>query len=273
MIRMNLPLAAGLLVVPLFAGWDAPAGQGRIFSYDGTGGKYEEHAFFSVGSGAVFARGSLKKLYRPDLEAGEATMAVIQALYDAADDDSDHGWSGSDAQDLSGGPARHGRRSASDQRCPDRRSGRSGDVQPDGASRRTRSSSHVSMPFYVAPEQQMKDRADFARKAPPAADRSLCLHYADGILFVAENRSQALHKVSEIYDGSLSPLSAAITSSRTCGRPASAMRTCGVTATTVPTSPAGAWPTRTRSCSARSSSGGEKPYEVEIIVAELGATS
>jgi proteasome beta subunit len=89
MIRMNLPLAMqGLLVVPLFAGWDAAVGQGRIFSYDGTGGKYEEHAFFSVGSGAVFARGSLKKLYRPDLEAGEATLAVVQALYDAADDDS-----------------------------------------------------------------------------------------------------------------------------------------------------------------------------------------
>ena len=89
MIRMNLPLALqGLMVVPLFAGWDAAAEQGRIFSYDATGGRYEEHAFFSVGSGAVFARGSLKKLYRPDLEAGEATMAVIQALYDAADDDS-----------------------------------------------------------------------------------------------------------------------------------------------------------------------------------------
>ena len=89
MIRMNLPLALqGLLVVPLFAGWDAPAEQGRIFSYDATGGRYEEHAFFSVGSGSVFARGSLKKLYRPDLEASEATMAVIQALYDAADDDS-----------------------------------------------------------------------------------------------------------------------------------------------------------------------------------------
>jgi proteasome beta subunit len=89
MIRMNLPLALqGLMVVPLFAGWDAAAEQGRIFSYDATGGRYEEHAFFSVGSGAVFARGSLKKLYRADLEAGEATMAVIQALYDAADDDS-----------------------------------------------------------------------------------------------------------------------------------------------------------------------------------------
>ena len=89
MIRMNLPLAMqGLLVVPLFAGWDAPAEQGRIFSYDATGGRYEEHAFFSVGSGSIFARGSLKKLYRPDFDAGQATMAVIQALYDAADDDS-----------------------------------------------------------------------------------------------------------------------------------------------------------------------------------------
>ncbi len=89
MIRMNLPLALqGLLVVPLFAGWDVAAEQGRIFSYDATGGRYEEHAFFSVGSGSVFARGSLKKLYRPDLQPTEATMAVIQALYDAADDDS-----------------------------------------------------------------------------------------------------------------------------------------------------------------------------------------
>ncbi len=89
MIRMNLGLAMqGLVVVPLFAGWDVASDQGRIFSYDATGGRYEEHAFFSVGSGSVFARGSLKKLYRPDFQAGDATMAVIQALYDAADDDS-----------------------------------------------------------------------------------------------------------------------------------------------------------------------------------------
>ena len=89
MIRLNLGLALqGLVAVPLFAGWDVAAEQGRIFSYDATGGKYEEHAFFSVGSGSVFARGSLKKLYRPDFDAAEATMAVIQALYDAADDDS-----------------------------------------------------------------------------------------------------------------------------------------------------------------------------------------
>ncbi|HZA72006.1 MAG TPA: proteasome subunit beta [Propionibacteriaceae bacterium] len=89
LIRMNLALAMqGFVVVPLFAGWDLAAEQGRIFSYDATGGRYEEHAFFSVGSGSVFARGSLKKLYRDDFAADEATMAVVQALYDAADDDS-----------------------------------------------------------------------------------------------------------------------------------------------------------------------------------------
>jgi proteasome beta subunit len=89
MIRANLGLAMqGLMVIPLFAGWDVAAEEGRIFSYDATGGRYEEHAFFSVGSGSVFARGSLKKLYRPDLDPTEATMAVLQALYDAADDDS-----------------------------------------------------------------------------------------------------------------------------------------------------------------------------------------
>jgi proteasome beta subunit len=89
MIRQNLGLALqGLVVVPLFAGWDETTGEGRIFSYDATGGRYEEHAFFSVGSGSVFARGSLKKLYRPDLNPANAAMAVVQALYDAADDDS-----------------------------------------------------------------------------------------------------------------------------------------------------------------------------------------
>jgi proteasome beta subunit len=89
MIRLNLGLAMqGLVVVPLFAGWDEATEEGRIFSYDATGGRYEEHAYFSVGSGSVFARGSLKKLYRPDFDANEAALAVIQALYDAADDDS-----------------------------------------------------------------------------------------------------------------------------------------------------------------------------------------
>jgi len=89
LIRGNLAMAMqGLAVVPLFAGYDLEAGQGRIFSYDVTGGRYEETAFHSVGSGSLFARGALKKLYRPDLSVDGAVEAVIQALYDAADDDS-----------------------------------------------------------------------------------------------------------------------------------------------------------------------------------------
>ena len=89
LIRSNLGMAMqGLAIVPLFAGFDLVAGQGRIFSYDVTGGRYEETAFHSVGSGSLFARGALKKLYREDLSETECVTALVQALYDAADDDS-----------------------------------------------------------------------------------------------------------------------------------------------------------------------------------------
>ncbi len=89
MIRGNLGLAMqGLAVVPLFAGYDPETASGRIFSYDVTGGRYEEHHFYSVGSGSVFARGSMKKLYREDMTEDEAIRVAIVALYDAADDDS-----------------------------------------------------------------------------------------------------------------------------------------------------------------------------------------
>jgi proteasome beta subunit len=89
LIRGNLGMAMqGLAVVPLFAGYDLDKGLGRIFSYDVTGGRYEETSFHSVGSGSVFARGALKKLYRDDLDEDRAVEAIVQALYDAADDDS-----------------------------------------------------------------------------------------------------------------------------------------------------------------------------------------
>ncbi|WP_068397423.1 proteasome subunit beta [Kribbia dieselivorans] len=89
MIRGNLGLAMqGLSVVPLFAGWDTDAQFGRIYSYDVTGGCYEEHHHHSVGSGSLFARGALKKLWRPGLDADTATRIAVESLYDAADDDS-----------------------------------------------------------------------------------------------------------------------------------------------------------------------------------------
>ncbi|MEU8542804.1 proteasome subunit beta [Streptomyces sp. NPDC048717] len=89
MIRGNLGMAMqGLAVVPLFAGWDEGREKGRIFSYDVTGGRSEEHGYAATGSGSIFARGSMKKLYREDLTEEQATTLVVQALYDAADDDS-----------------------------------------------------------------------------------------------------------------------------------------------------------------------------------------
>lgn len=89
MIRNNLGLAMqGLAVVPLFAGFDLTRGAGRIFSYDVTGGRYEEQHHHSVGSGSLFARGSLKKRWRPGLSSADAVRVVVEALFDAADDDS-----------------------------------------------------------------------------------------------------------------------------------------------------------------------------------------
>src|SRR5450755_1262570 len=58
----------------------------------------------------------------------------------------------------------------------------------------------MSAPFYVSPEQLMKDRADYARKGIARGRSNVVLQYADGILFVAENASKALHKISEVYD-------------------------------------------------------------------------
>src|SRR6266516_4400110 len=85
MVRGNLGAAMqGLVVVPLFVGYDDDSGQGRIFSYDVAGGPYEEHRFHSIGSGSLFARGAMKKLYTDGMQAGDAVLACVQALYDAA---------------------------------------------------------------------------------------------------------------------------------------------------------------------------------------------
>lgn len=89
MVRGNLGMAMqGLAVVPLFAGFDFEGAVGRIFSYDLTGGRYEEHSFHAVGSGSTFARSALKKRYRDGVTEAEGVKLVIDALYDAADDDS-----------------------------------------------------------------------------------------------------------------------------------------------------------------------------------------
>jgi proteasome alpha subunit len=129
----------------------------------------------------------------------------------------------------------------------------------------------VSSPFYVAPEQQMKDRADFARKGIGRGRSVVVLHYADGIVFVAENPSQALHKISEIYDrigfaavGRYNEFeNLRIAGVRLADMRGYAYDRRDVTARALANAYA-------QTLGTIFSSGGEKPYEVEIFVGELG---
>ncbi len=88
MIRANLPAAMqGLVVIPLFAGYDPRRKTGRLWKFDVTGGRYEEADFEATGSGGLYARESLKKSHRANLGRDEALKVALQALMDAADED------------------------------------------------------------------------------------------------------------------------------------------------------------------------------------------
>jgi proteasome beta subunit len=89
MIRGNFPLAMqGLIVVPLFGGYDERRAEGRIFYYDATGGRWEENDYQTTGSGGQPAKNSLKKRWKPGLDRDAALRVAAEALIDAADDDS-----------------------------------------------------------------------------------------------------------------------------------------------------------------------------------------
>jgi len=129
----------------------------------------------------------------------------------------------------------------------------------------------MSMPFYVSPEQLMKDRADFARKGIARGRSVVAVQYADGILFVSENPSQALHKVSEIYDriafaavGRYNEFE----NLRIAGVRLADMR--GYAYDRRDVTGRGLANAYAQTLGTIFSSGGEKPYEVEIFVAEIG---
>jgi len=89
MVREHLPMAMqGLVVVPLFAGYDLARGMGRIFSYDVTGGHYEEADHAATGSGGRDARTTIKMGWRPGLTRDDGIELAVRALYEAADEDS-----------------------------------------------------------------------------------------------------------------------------------------------------------------------------------------
>jgi proteasome beta subunit len=94
MVRGNMDAAmAGLIALPLFVGYDVDAADpdraGRIVSFDAAGGRYEEFSgYHGIGSGSLFAKSALKKLHDPDADQDTAVRNAVEALYDAADDDS-----------------------------------------------------------------------------------------------------------------------------------------------------------------------------------------
>ncbi|HQR26379.1 MAG TPA: proteasome subunit alpha [Nocardioides sp.] len=132
----------------------------------------------------------------------------------------------------------------------------------------------MSMPFYVSPEQLMKDRADFARKGIARGRSVVIVQYADGVLFVSENPSQALHKVSEIYDriafaavGRYNEFE----NLRIAGVRLADMR--GYAYDRRDVTGRGLANAYAQTLGTIFSSGGEKPYEVELFVAEVGDTA
>ena len=129
----------------------------------------------------------------------------------------------------------------------------------------------MSMPFYVSPEQLMKDRADFARKGIARGRSVAVMRYADGLLFVSENASAALHKVSEIYDriafaavGRYNEFE----NLRIAGVRLADMR--GYSYDRRDVTGRGLANAYAQTLGTIFSSGGEKPYEIEIFVAEVG---
>jgi proteasome alpha subunit len=130
------------------------------------------------------------------------------------------------------------------------------------------------MPFYVSPEQLMKDRADFARKGISRGRSMVAVHYTDGILLASENVSQALHKISEIYDriafASVGRYNE-FENLRIAGVRLADMR--GYAYDRRDVTARGLANAYAQTLGTIFSSGGEKPYEVEIFVAEIGDTA
>jgi proteasome beta subunit len=88
-VRSNLPAAMqGLMVVPIFAGYDQMTSGGRLWDYDATGGRYEERDFVATGSGMLHAGAVLRMAWKRDLANADAVTLVCRALWEAADADS-----------------------------------------------------------------------------------------------------------------------------------------------------------------------------------------
>ena len=213
MVRGNLGAALqGFVALPLLAGYDLddldPQAAGRIVSFDAAGGwNIEEEGYQAVGSGSVFAKSSIKKLYSQVVDADSALRVAIEGLYDAADDDSATG-----GPDLVRGiyPTAVVIGADGAEEVPEERiaalaleviESRSTEALcgPIPGRRQTRGRL-VSFPYFISPEQAMRERSELARKGIARGRSLVALAYSGGVLFVAENPSRSLQKISELYD-------------------------------------------------------------------------
>ena len=283
MIRGNLGAAMqGLAVVPLFAGYDLdaadPAQRGRIYSFDVTGGRYPEQ-YYHVGRLRLAVRqGLAEEAMEPGLTATTSSAWSVEALYDAADDDSATGGPDLTRRHLPGRHAGHrrGHRRVDRRRARRRSCGRdrSPTAKPDAGRRNRRDGrrrSHVdavlrlgradhARPLGVRPQghrpRPQRRRADLRRRR--AVRRR-------------ERQLRAAQGQRDLRPHRRSPRSASTTSSRICASPASGSPTCAATPTTAATSPRRALANAYAQTLGTIFTEQQKPYEVEICVAEVGA--
>ena len=224
MVRTHLPAAMqGMAVVPIFAGFDTARGTGRLFQYDVTGGRYEESDHAATGSGSMHATTVVKLGWREGLDARRHRRPGPPGAVGGRGRGLGHRRTRPDPRHLpvvatitadgfdrlrtTSSPSAT-QRSSSDSPPIEERLGhehapalRPPTTRPYGRNAHSLAGGSVmSMPFYVAPEQVMKDRADYARKGIARGRSLVAATFDDGILLCAENPSRMLRKVSEIYD-------------------------------------------------------------------------
>ena len=263
MIRANLPAAMqGLVVVPLFCGFDHRRNDGRVFKYDVTGGRYEEIAFATTGSGSVHARNWIKAGYRDGMERQDAVDLGLLALFQAADEDA-----------ATGGPDLVRRiyptvatidANGFEMWTDDAVEARTQELLGEGGSR----SEHALLRLAgTGDEGPGRLRPERHRPGPePGGPRVRRRHRPRG----REPLGDAATRSPRSTTGSPSPGSVSTTSSRCLRSPASATPTCGATATRREDVTARALANAYAQTLGQVFTHEMKPYEIEILVAQVG---
>ena len=261
MVRSQLPMAfQGLVVVPLFCGYDEQDGTGRLYTFDVVGGRYEETDYATTGSGGQEAKSFLQATYSADIDEDRRTAPGGRGAGGRRRGGHRHRRARPAARDLPERGDGHVRRVRRGRRRADRRD----------RGRTCWRADHERCPFYVPPEQLMKDRAEFARKGIARGRSIVAVEYADGVLLLGENPAARCTRSARSTTGSPSPASASTTSSRRCASAASATPISRATRTAATDVTAKGLANAYAQTLGQIFTQEVKPYEVEVMVAEVG---